>query len=43
MFNTHHGLANAIMLAYGIGFNDSIVKERYDYPEKIVGVKDPRQ
>jgi alcohol dehydrogenase class IV len=42
LFDTHHGLANAIMLPYGIAFNESILeaKERYDFLAKLIGVND---
>jgi alcohol dehydrogenase class IV len=39
-FNMHHGLANAVMLPYGIEFNESHVKDRYDFLAKVIEVKD---
>ncbi len=43
MFDTHHGLANAVMLSYGIEFNQSVAKDRFDFLAKMIGVKDLKQ
>jgi alcohol dehydrogenase class IV len=42
LFDTHHGLANAIMLPYGIAFNEANleVKARYDFLAKLIGTND---
>ncbi|MCB9060796.1 MAG: iron-containing alcohol dehydrogenase [Halobacteriovoraceae bacterium] len=40
LFDTHHGLANAICLPYGIEFNESIVKEKYNFLASIIGKED---
>jgi alcohol dehydrogenase class IV len=42
-FDTHHGLANAIMLSYGIEFNESVVKNKFDFLASVIKVKDLRQ
>jgi len=43
LFDTHHGLANAIMLSYGIEFNESVAKESYNFLANIIGVSDLAQ
>lgn len=37
VFDTHHGLANAVMLPFGIDFNKSSVEERFAYLSKVIG------
>jgi alcohol dehydrogenase class IV len=37
VFDTHHGLANAVMMPYGLEFNQEVSADRYRYLEKIVG------
>lgn len=37
VFDTHHGLANAVMMPYGLEFNLEVSADRYRYLEKIVG------
>jgi len=43
LFDTHHGLANAIMLPYGIEYNSTVVQDRYDFLAKVIGVNDLKQ
>lgn len=40
VFDTHHGLANAVMLPYGLEFNKEVCAERYSFLEKVIGCKD---
>lgn len=40
MFDTHHGLANAIMLPYGMEFNKSVSGPRMTIMAQTVGLKD---
>lgn len=40
MFDTHHGLANAIMLPYGMEFNKSVSAPRMTTMAQTVGLKD---
>jgi len=37
VFDTHHGLANAVMMPYGLEFNKDVCAEKYEYLEKILG------
>ncbi|NBX15916.1 MAG: iron-containing alcohol dehydrogenase [Proteobacteria bacterium] len=37
VFDTHHGLANAVMMPYGLDFNKEVSADRYKYLEKIIG------
>lgn len=36
-FDTHHGLANAIMLPYGIDYNADISRDRFEFLAKLIG------
>lgn len=40
MFDTHHGLANAVMLPYGMEFNKSVSGPRMTIMAQTVGLKD---
>ncbi|MCO4794052.1 MAG: iron-containing alcohol dehydrogenase [Bacteriovoracaceae bacterium] len=40
VFDTHHGLANAVMLPYGLEFNKEVSAERFKFLEKIIGCND---
>lgn len=40
VFDTHHGLANAVMLPYGLEFNREVSKERFAFLEKVIGCND---
>lgn len=40
MFDTHHGLANAVMMPFGLEFNRDVCGEKYDFLAKIIGVSD---
>jgi len=40
VFDTHHGLANAVMMPYGLEFNKDVSQTKYKYLEKIVGTSD---
>ncbi|MBT7609018.1 MAG: iron-containing alcohol dehydrogenase [Bacteriovoracaceae bacterium] len=37
IFDTHHGLANAIMLPYGIKFNKNVAKDKYSFLSGLIG------
>jgi alcohol dehydrogenase class IV len=41
-FDMHHGVANAVMLPYGMKFNEQTSKDRYDFLAKTIGVSDLR-
>lgn len=43
MFDMHHGVANAVMLPYGMKFNEQTSKDRYDFLAKTIGVADLHQ
>lgn len=40
VFDTHHGLANAVMLPYGLEFNKEVSADRYSFLEKVIGCND---
>lgn len=40
VFDTHHGLANAVMMPYGLEFNKEVCVDKYKYLEKIIGTQD---
>lgn len=40
VFDTHHGLANAVMLPYGLEFNREVCADRYAHLEKVIGCND---
>jgi len=40
VFDTHHGLANAVMMPYGLEFNKEVCADKYKYLEKIIGTQD---
>ena len=40
VFDTHHGLANAVMMPYGLEFNKDVSAAKYKYLEKIIGTND---
>ncbi len=40
VFNTHHGLANAIMISHGVKYNFDAVKEKYLEVSRILNTKD---
>lgn len=40
VFDTHHGLANAVMMPYGLEFNKDVCADKYKYLEKIIGTQD---
>lgn len=40
MFDTHHGLANAVMMPYGLEFNREVCAEKFDFLAKVIGVPD---
>jgi alcohol dehydrogenase class IV len=37
VFDTHHGLANAVMLPYGIEFNQSVADEKFAFLAGLIG------
>ncbi|MBT3585796.1 MAG: iron-containing alcohol dehydrogenase [Halobacteriovoraceae bacterium] len=41
LFNTHHGLANAIMLPYGIEYNSDNCPEKYAIIAEAMGLRNP--
>lgn len=43
MHDTHHGLANAVMLPYGLSFNASHCPERMQRLKEVMGTDDPVQ
>jgi len=40
MFDTHHGLANAVMMPFGLEFNRDICADKYAFLAKVIGVPD---
>ncbi|MEY4064745.1 MAG: hypothetical protein RIR26_953 [Pseudomonadota bacterium] len=40
VFDTHHGLANAVMMPFGLEFNKEVCAAKYKYLEKIIGTGD---
>lgn len=40
VFDTHHGLANAVMLPYGLEFNREVCSDRFAFLEKVIGCND---
>lgn len=40
VFDTHHGLANAVMMPFGLEFNKEVCSAKYNYLEKIIGTGD---
>ena len=42
-FDTHHGLANAVMMTYGVKFNAEICKDKIVHLNSILGLKNDPQ
>lgn len=40
VFDTHHGLANAVMMPYGLEFNRDVSHDKYKYLEKVIEKSD---
>ncbi len=40
LYQTHHGLANAIMLRFGLQFNASVAQERYEILGRLIKSRD---
>lgn len=40
MFDTHHGLANAVMMPFGLEFNRDVCSDKYNFLAKIIDVPD---